>query len=459
MNPKAHGGGFRPKKETKSTRTWAWARDGDAPMITIRKRTIRCATILALMAGTSLVPQGVRAQTSVAVVADPGAIANAQTIIQGGQADTNAINQQLQTTEQDLITALKNFSGQETVNSRSAVQAQSQMNDTADARAVQMRVTDTTIRGALATAPGASVCNVITGSVSAQNSFIAVSKWREEIQAQQQDYFTGATPATASSKGLDAAIEQRIENHCAVGATAYDVTTGLCSSVTQQAQALETGDTITPPVGRDLNATILLEPNMLTFTTADKAAANSFLVNALNSSPLGAEPAKSASINNAVGRRVAANNMEATALHSIVQEVGSSIIADMAPMPGTGSTPGNSSTVTGSTTSGSSVTATIQGWAEGTAKQTIGYSQSGTNFPNGVSRAAYFKLRSMAWFWNPNWASQVGIQSGDQSLKDIALIEAWSVYQNWTLSVQVQRMNLTLAAMLSIMEKQGRAPQ
>ena len=446
----------RPARQTDSDTQGAPARDGETTMSKFQKSLMRWPTLLALAVGVALFPSAASAQMSVNVNSDPGAIQNTQTIVKGGQDDTNAINQQLQTSEQNIIQALKSFSGQEITNSRSSVQSAAQMNDTADARAVQRRVTDWTLHGIAATAPGASVCNVITGSVSAQNSFVAVGKWREEIQAQQLDYFAGATSATNARKGIDAAIEQRIQGHCTVGATAYDVATGLCPSATQGTQTLETGDNITPPVGRDQNVTTLLEPANLTLSATDKAEANQFLVNALNGSPVAAMPNGSAAAANAIGRRTAANNMEAIAQHSVVQEVGSAVLADMAPMPGTGSTPGNSTTITGSTSAGSSVTATIQGWAEGTAKQTIGYSQTGTNFPNGVSRAAYLKLRSMAWFWNPNWASTVGTQSSDQTLKDIALIEAWSVYQNWETSVQLQRMNVTLATMLAIMEKQNR---
>ncbi len=211
---------------------------------------------------------------------------------------------------------------------------------------------------------------------------------------------------------------------------------------------------MTPPVGRDLNASTILDPTNSTLSPADKVAADGFLINALDGHPVAAMPNGSATAANPAGRRQYSNDLIAIAQHSVAAEVGASIVADDTAMPGTGGTAGTTDNT--QVPSGGAGTTSISQWAEGTAKQVMGYLPGGNNFPNGVSRAAFMKLRSMAWFWNPNWATQVGIQSSDQTLKDIAMIQAWSVYQNWVSEQQLRQMNLTLATMLTIMEARAR---
>jgi len=374
-----------------------------------------------------------------------------------------------------LYQALLSFSGQMTVNQRAQTQASSQMHDTQDARATQFRIADWKMKATTKSAPGSSVCNVITGSVSARDSFSAVGEWQEEITDQQLDFFLGATSGTQSSRGASAAMEQRIKLHCQVGATTYDITNGTCPAGTQiqPQQTLPGGTTITPPVGRDLNANTLLNATNLTMTAADQAAANAFILQAVNSYVPGAMPAGAGATDS--GRRLAGINLASAARNSVAQSALAAVAADRKAMPGTGgagnsappsasanpASTGNTVTAAGQTpgTTASQVSATIISWAEGTAKMVIGYNQAGNNFPNGVSRAAYLKLRSASWFWNPTWAASLGTQTETQTLKDMALIEAWGVYQNWEMYRQVERMNVTLATMVSIMEASARPVQ
>lgn len=394
-----------------------------------------------------------RGITSVVVVGDTANILDRAWNTARSIAE-NAYNSAMEIAESQAQTVaigqfLRMQTSQQSVYSRSQIQAQAQMMDTWDARETQRRITDWRMRAAVSSAAGASVCNVITGSVSARNAFAAVSKWREEITTQQLDYFTGSSPATAARRGAAAAIEQRNQIHCAVGASQYDVDIGLCSVTVDQTQTLDTGELLTPPVGRDLNANTLMNPAALTLSDKDRLAANAFLLHAFNGNVPAALPNGAATT--ADGRIRAAQNMTSAAQNSVAQAVVSSILADRDAMPGTRpvvSGTGGASGEAGSTT--------IAQWAEGTSRQTIGYDPEGNNFPNGVSRAAYMKLRAMAWFWNTNWASAVGSQSSDQTMKDLALIQAFSVYQNWESYQQLERINLTLATMLTIMEQQQR---
>jgi hypothetical protein len=352
-----------------------------------------------------------------------------------------------------LVAALQALSGQNVVNARSATQASSQMMDTMDARETQRRIVDTKVRAAIASAPSATVCNVITGNVSASNSFGAVGQWRRELNMQQIDFFMGASTGTAASKGVEAATEQRNQVHCAVGATPADVRTGLCQTAVPQAEQTESGKVLTPPYGRDLDADTLIAPVTLTLSQQDQQAANAFLLNAFGDAPVAAQPPGAAT--NAAGRAKASQNMAAAAQHSIALDVVDAILADRAAMPGTGGTGGQTQVPSGS----SGVTATLASWAEGTANNTTGYvvpQGASQFFPNGVSRVAYMKLRAMSWFWNANWVSSIGSAGADQVMKEVAMIQAFQTVQNWELYQQVERMNLTLAAMESMMEARNR---
>ncbi len=431
----------------------------------------RIGAVFLVCAMASLSSHGAHATDSVVVVGDqvnPQDRANNTAKITQ-DADQNAAQLKSEILEETtaLTTALQNLSGQMTINQNAATQAQSRLMDTWDARETQRRITDWRMRGAIASNPSVSVCNVITGSVTARDGFNAANKWQHEILNQQLDFFTGSSPNTAAANGAAAAMEQRNSLHCQVGATAYDIATGLCPAGTsvQGTQAITGGGTLVSTVGLDLNANSLLEPANLTMSAQDKMAANAFILHAFDGNAIGAMPNNSA--NSATGRQQAAMNMTSTARNSVAQAIVSGILADRAAMPGTGGTggpppsPGSSPTSPGNTVTGtagttpSQVTTTIAQWAEQTAESTIGY-QPSNNFPDGISRIAYLKLRAMAWFWNPNWVMNVGKQNVDTNTKDIALIQAYAVYQNWELYQQVEKMNLTLATMLSIMEAENR---
>lgn len=405
----------------------------------------------------------------VAVVGDtvnpPDRAQNTTNLIQDADKNAAAVEQQIQAETTAIVTALQNLSGQMTINANAATQAQSQMMDTWDARETQRRITDWRMRGAIAASPSASVCNVVTGSVTAKDGFNAANQWQHQILNQQLDFFTGASPATAAANGAAAAMEQRNLVHCQVGATQYDISTGLCPAGTplNTQQSLTGGNKIPTTVGLDLNADSVLDPATLTMGPNDMAAANAFVVHAFDGDAIGAMPNNYATT--PAGRQQAAKNLTSIARNSVAGAVVSSILADRAAMPGTGGTGGApsaqssmtsaSNTVTGNFNSPGPITTNIAQWAEQTAENTIGYLPS-NNFPNGVSRAAYLKLRAMAWFWNPNWVMTVGLHNSDANLKDIAIINAYQVYQNWELYEQIEKMNLVLATMLSIMEARGR---
>lgn len=429
------------------------SRGGQATMKTRRSRLLGTATAIALGAMACLPGNANAAVSAVTIVADPAGEIQTQATIAEIIASAGTVLSGIQTQTLETLQALRLFSSQGTANARTQTQAQAQMMDTWDARETQRRQVDWRMQGTVRLTPGASVCNVITGSVSARNSFVAVSRWREEIAAQQQDYTMGASNATAARRGAAAAVEQRNALHCEVAATQYDVDIGLCPAVTAPALRTDTNDTLALTVGRDLSAGSVLSPVNLTLSEADRRAANAFLMHAFNGRPLGAMPNGSAATEQ--GRRLAAENMTSVAQRSVAQSFVSTVLADRAAMPGTGGTSGTAET---SAAGGQAGSTSIASWAEGTARQTIGYKSEGTNFPDGVSRAAYLKLRAMAWFWNPNWASAVGQQAESQTLKDIAMIQAYSVYQNWEMYQLTERMGMTLATMLTIMEERNRAP-
>ena len=446
---------------------WSPSRHGDRIVKASQRNRLRCwlATTSVVVLATTALSFPAKAFDAVQIIGGPPAWLNTGTVVEGANVDATAIitaiNAMSALISQDLLL----HSGQQTANSTSQIQANSQLMDTQDARETARRITDVRIRAATSSAAGASVCNVITGTIAAQNVFGAPSQWREEIISQQLNYVSGAM-----GKDRQQSIEQRNNLHCAVGATAMDTASGLCSSVTSPVQTTETGSTVTQTVGRDLSATVLLDPNALTLTSTDKAAANAFVLNVFGSVPLAAMPLGSATATagHESSRRLAADNNSSIAMASVSGETAAWLLAGKSALPGTGGTGGTDAAgaytvgVTppagppGSATPASSTAKLIE-WAEGTAKDTITYNPAGNNFSNGISSSAYMKLRSMAWFWNANWLSAVGNQSGDQTLKDIAYIEAWRAYQGSVQIANQERISLLLATMLHIMETQSRA--
>jgi hypothetical protein len=66
------------------------------------------------------------------------------------------------------------------------------------------------------------------------------------------------------------------------------------------------------------------------------------------------------------------------------------------------------------------------------------------------------ELRSKGWFMNSEWAIGLDTSSEVQVMKDMAMMKAFEIYQNWEMYKQGQRNEAILATMLSMLSEQHR---
>lgn len=406
--------------------------DGGTPMSNPSK-TIVCRALAALgitLAAVALAPD---ASAACCVAYDYGHENQIHTTTRNEVK--NHFTTELTRVENSVVEALRNFSGQQTVNSRAQTNAVANMNDLVDQRTVQLRVQDRRYERLQSAASGASVCNVITGNVAGGTMFGSVPQWRDQLTQVTLDYLLGASDKTASRNGASAAVTERALSVCAANATQDMVDAGLCSVTTQDDGKISDA----------LNANVLLGQSVLNSGARD--AARIYVANAYVPAPLGAVPRGVAQ--NEAGHRLMAQRHTVAARQSHALTVVSDFFADRVPMPNQDA----------AVASGGSVTTGLRQWAEGTARQTLTYNTEGNNFPDGVSRAAWLELRAKAWFMNANWAMRVDTQTVDSTAKDLAMMGAFSTYMGWEQYRQLERMNMSLAMIVSMLEEQGRQRQ
>jgi hypothetical protein len=362
------------------------------------------------------------------------------------QANTTEIETtfttQLGITEADIIFALQMATGQLSGDLKQQTTAEANMNQTKDDREQVRRIQDATQKAMVGAMPGASSCNVVAGAMANQNTQAAVTGWREQVQQSLVN----------RDKGLDAGgnpvpqnvqLAQRQSNHCANGfGDNSEVQDGSCPNAASGANA-----------GRDLKGSVLMNPSNTdgsgnvtdthqTLSKTDITAATQFLDTALTAKPLGALPKDAAKTE--AGRRLVAERNSSVARNSVAVAIGSELQSNRVPL--------DNQQVVGSGGSSSSLT----DWSKAMAAQTLGYDQSNP-FPNGVSKNAWLELRAKSWFLNPNWATNVDKNTDvGQTAKDLAMMEAFQVYQNWEQYHQLENIELSLATILAILENQNR---
>jgi hypothetical protein len=69
------------------------------------------------------------------------------------------------------------------------------------------------------------------------------------------------------------------------------------------------------------------------------------------------------------------------------------------------------------------------------------------------------EVRARAFYLDPSWSTRINAQSSDANSKDIALILGFQTYMQYNQFQETQRMNVTLATMLAIMDEQNRRQQ
>lgn len=328
-----------------------------------------------------------------------------------------------------IIEAQRLSTGQISGNLKEQNAANANIADLQDDRAVVARIEEARRQAALDAASGASTCNVITGNIGGASTGIVRQVKRRHLGSQMTDWTLGKDGP--SSRGADAALRARLDAHCKAHGTELDVRMGVCEKAVEE--SLQDADvTVTKSV-------FFVDGNSGTLPPEREEAARRFAINIIDPRPLGALPA---GIGNDVGgselmsARIATAGRTSLAMDAVVDA-----IARRSPM---------NQDVVGAEDAAQS----LNEWAEGTAKDVLGYNKNGGNFPNGVSWNDWMELRSKSWFLNPTWAAAA--KSPGQTIKDMAMMQAFEVYQNWETYQLLEKININLATQLAIMNENSR---
>jgi len=328
-----------------------------------------------------------------------------------------------------VVEALKMSTGQLSGNAKEQIQATGQIADTQDKREVVRRIEDRKQQAMIEAASGASTCNVVTGNLAAGGNEVTVAAMTAAVAQQLEAWDTGGkdrnkNPAP-SANGTDAAIAARVAAfapYCTFDAHVA----GICSEV--EDTALQ---------GASINATKSIFSGN-TYSDDASAATDHFIANTVNPTPQGPLPKDFGTTPQ--GQRAFADRMGHRARTSVAENYMTEFASRRKPLNG-----------------GSLLGDDLHKWAEGTAKQVVGYSKNGDNFPNGVSWADWMELRSKAWYMNPDWAVQVDSNNMHANSKDIAMILSFIAYQGWETYKLLEKIGTIEATQLAILNERSRA--
>lgn len=333
-----------------------------------------------------------------------------------------------------IIEAMRLGTGQTTGNMREQTTAAHNLADVQDDRRVVGNVEKARLDAISQAASGASTCNVAT-SASGGSLIKNVEATRTALTQQMTKWATG-NGDSPTAQGPDLAVQARIQQHCALYASAADQISGLCQGG---------GGTQMENADVDISQSMFYadQGGYVGALSQDRfTAAQHFLVNALDPAPDARMVAGSAAT--AVGREIAGRYASNTARMSVATDTANFLLAQLAPRAG-------------DQTSTSKGAMDVAQWASQTKAQVIGYSDR--DYSNGVSWYDFMDLRSRAWFQNPGWMVKMDTNSGEQAQKDATAILSFMAVQNWEQYRLQMRMAMTLATMLAIQvdEIRGRA--
>ncbi|RCK06379.1 hypothetical protein TH5_09290 [Thalassospira xianhensis MCCC 1A02616] len=343
-----------------------------------------------------------------------------------------SINAEIAMMESSIVEALRQATGQLSGNMKEGLAGNAQIADLADKRDVQRALEKERLDATSASISGASTCNVVTGTVGSQDLEAASKEWAGSVSDLQVAYDAGEAGAATAGKGP--AIEARLEMHCRLYATQEDVDRGICKTVASEEDGM---------AGKDRNVRTLLDAKNSVLSPKEQDAAVVFLNGALNPSPLGA--VSSGMMQSENGRAIAAKREDSIKRQSIINNVGTTLASRYVPMD---------IEVVG-TESGKVSAQVLKDWAEATSKLVLGYDPDPDveNFPDGVSYEARMELQSKSWFMNPTWAiANDAATEPTQVLKDMAMMQAFQIYQNYDISKTLRETSLSLATIASILE-------
>jgi len=326
-----------------------------------------------------------------------------------------------------IIEAMRLGTGQLSGNLKEQIGSESNMKNVEDDRRVVGNVEMARFNAIRSAASGASSCNSTTAGLASGGLNNNVSTLVSDITNDLVDWDLGADDQMPSARGTDVAVQSRLEKHCSLYANKDDVKSGLCPS--------------NASIGEMSNADIDVAKSLFggmgvkrseaqTYSEERQKAAYFFLINAIDPRPQGAMLPKEAT--SPGGREKAAARQAAAARLSIAKYSAGDIYARRHPQKN----------------------AKLTSWAQGTAGQISGY--KGVTFSNGVSWHDAQDIKARSWYQNPNWGTAIASQSAEQATKDSAHILAYNAYLQWETYKLIEKQNLMLASMLSMMTEQSR---
>lgn len=323
-------------------------------------------------------------------------------------------NQKLAAMQLAIIEAMRLSTGQLSGNLREQSGAEHTLADQQDDRATVKAVEEARLQAIRDAESGASSCRVISGSrgggaTKARNEYAqkvaeSLGKWERGEEGPSKD-------------GQSAGTLARLAMHCQMFATKADIEAGICQ---------EDGNL----PGADITASMSLfhKKGGLTASQSDerKDATLAFIQNAIT--PFSYTPIDKTAANTQAGREEAARRNAQQARSSIAQEVLSRAAAERA----------------GSTDSD------LVSWAKGMTKDMAGYSNA--NFDDGVSHYDMLEIYSRGFLLNPD-AMMVADETPVSAIKDIKNMSAVQLYQGWEIIQHLERISVTLAAQLAILNE------
>lgn len=335
-------------------------------------------------------------------------------------ADGNAVNimtnfnQKLAAMQLAIIEAMRLSTGQLSGNMREQTGADHTLADQQDDRATVKAVEEARLQAIRDAESGASSCRVISGGRGG-GATEARNGYAKQLVASLGAFERGE--AGPSKDGQSAGMLARLEMHCQMFATQADIDAGLC-----------TKEGHVPAGDIDAKESLFYRTGNLTSTLAPERsqATLAFVQNV--AAPYSYTPIDKTQSGTLEGREEASRRNAQQARSSIASDVLAQAAADRQP----------------------SNDPRLVGWAEGMTKDMAGY--SGASFPSGVSHHDWLEIYSRAFLLNPDMLLKSD-ENQVASIKDIKNMTAIQLYQGWEMIQHLERISVTLAAQLAIMNE------
>lgn len=325
-------------------------------------------------------------------------------------------NQKLAAMQLAIIEAMRLSTGQLSGNMREQTGADHTLADQQDDRATVKAVEEARLQAIRDAESGASSCRVISGGrgggmTAERNKYVA--KVMRSMGAWERG------EAGPSEQGQSAGMLARLEMHCQMFASPADIAAKICTN---------TNTTALPAADIDASGSIYYKDGGITSTydQSHSDAALAFTQNVV--APFTYTPLDQTQSRTLEGREEAARRNAQQARSSVAMDAFATAMSDRQP--------------------GSD--AKLAEWGKGMSEKMSGY--VGANYPNGISHHDWLELYSRGFLLNPDvmLSSDTSTQS---AIKDLKNMEAVKLYQGWEMIQHLEKISVTLATQLAILNE------